>query len=130
MRKENPLMSLRFRSKALAISVAAATLSAGAIAIAAPVSAAAGPVITHGSCGSSNFSIQCQITWSGGTDPSTVRWIAVANSSIGGSLTNPSTHSSIGFGNCIPNGFYEVKATVTDAHGLSASTFLGGNCDG
>jgi hypothetical protein len=123
-------MSLRFRRKTLAISLAAVALSFGATAVASSADAAAGPVITHGSCGSSSFAIQCQITWAGGTDPSTVQWTAVAHSSIGGSVTNPVTHTSIGEGNCIPNGFYEVKATVTDAAGLSASTFLGGPCDG
>jgi hypothetical protein len=123
-------MDLRLKGTTLAISVVTMALTAVAGALAPSAQAASGPVITSGSCSESLYFFQCQITWAGGTDPSTVQWTAAANSAIGGSLTNPSTHSSRGDGNCVPNTFYEVKATVTDAHGLSASTYLGGHCDG
>jgi hypothetical protein len=122
-------MSQRFGRSTLAASGAAVALLLGVVAMAPSADAATGPTITRGSCSESSFFFQCQITWAGGTDPSTVRWTAQVNSSIGGSLTNPAAHSSLGEGNCVPNTSYEVKATVTDASGLSASTFLGGHCD-
>jgi hypothetical protein len=122
-------MNRRFGRRTLAASGVAISLLTGAIVLAPSAGAATGPTITRGSCSESSFFFQCQITWSGGTDPSTVRWTALANSSIGGSTTNPAAHTSLGQGNCVPNTSYEVKATVTDANGLSASTFLGGHCD-
>jgi hypothetical protein len=122
-------MNRPFRRKTLATSGAAAVLLAGVIAAAPSADAATAPTITQGTCSESSFFFQCQISWSGGTDPSTVQWVAWANSSIGNSETNSAAHSSLGEGNCVPNSFYEVKATVTDANGLTASTFLGGHCD-
>jgi hypothetical protein len=121
-------MNRRFGRSTLAASGAAAVLL-GVVAMAPSADAATGPTITRGSCSESSFFFQCQITWAGGTDPATVRWTAQANSSIGSSQTSPAAHSSLGQGNCVPNTSYEVKATVTDANGLSASTFLGGHCD-
>jgi hypothetical protein len=122
-------MNRRFGRRTLAAAGAAAGLLSGVIAMAPSASAATGPTITRGSCSESSFFFQCQISWTGGTDPSTVRWTAQANGSIGGSTTNSAAHVSLGQGNCVPNTSYEVKATVTDANGLSASTFLGGHCD-
>jgi hypothetical protein len=122
-------MNRKLMRKTLAAHGVAAALLAGGIAAAPTADAATGPVITQASCSESSFFFQCQISWSGGTDPSAVQWAAWANSSIGGSVTNPGTHRSLGEGNCVPNTSYEVKATVTDASGLSASTFLGGHCD-
>ena len=118
------------RVRSLALSGAIAAVLPVAVAVASPAAAAAGPAITRGSCSTTSYYFQCQISWAGGADPATVHWAAVASSSVGGSQTSPSAHSSLAEGNCVPGGFYEVKATVTDAAGLSASTFLGGHCDG
>jgi hypothetical protein len=101
-----------------------------AIALAPPAEAATGPVITHVSCSATSYFFECTVDWSGGTDPSTVQWVAVANSDISGSDTDAAAHYSIGEGNCVPGPSYEVKATVTDAAGLSASAYTGGPCDG
>jgi hypothetical protein len=119
----------RFRTRSLVISGAAAAILPAAVALASSAAAATGLAITHGSCSVSSYFFQCQIDWAGGTDPVTVQWVALEDSSIGGSETNPQTRLSLAEGNCIPGGFFEVKATVTDAAGLSASTFLGGYCD-
>jgi hypothetical protein len=122
-------MNWQLRRKTLVLSGTAVAVVSSLLAVAPSADAATGPTITQASCSESSYFFQCQIGWSGGTDPSAVRWVAVANSSIGGSLTNPAAHSSLSSGNCIPGSSYEVKATVTDATGLSASRFLGGPCD-
>jgi hypothetical protein len=121
-------MNRRFGRKTLAAAGVATALLTGMTALAPSAGAATGPTITRGSCGDASFAYTCQLTWTGGTDPSTVAWTAMENDTVSFSQTNAAAHTSVGGGNCVPNGFYEVKATVTDANGLSATTFLGGRC--
>jgi hypothetical protein len=123
---------LRFRAggrrRYVAIAAALPAAIVSVLAFQAPrASAAAGPVITSGSCGVTSYYLRCEVAWSGGTAPTTARWAAISGSSIG--ATQASGQESVAEGNCVPDGFYEVKVTVTDAAGLSASTFLGGYCD-
>jgi hypothetical protein len=122
-------MNLRLRRRALGATIATTAAAAAVAGLAPAAQAASGPVITSGSCTATSFFFECPVTWAGGTDPATVQWTAVAHSSISGSITNAPAHTSTGEGNCVPNSSFEVKVTVTDARGLSASTFLGGPCD-
>lgn len=119
---------MSWRTKFTVAGTAVALLS-GASVLAPSAQAATGPKVTGGSCSETSYAIQCVVAWSGGTDPSSVVWTAVANSSISTYQTNPVTHTSIGAGNCVPGTFYTVKATITDAAGVSISaTFGGGRC--
>lgn len=122
-------MNLRLRGKALGITVAAAALTALTGAMAPSAEAASGPVFTSGYCSSESFDVQCPVTWSGGTAPYTVQWGPGQNIAFSGSGTTSGNSAAPG-GNCVPDTLYVVKVTVTDATGLSATTYLGGRCDG
>jgi len=122
-------VNLRLKGTALGITVAAAAFTALAGAVAPSAEAASGPVFTSGYCNSSSFFVQCPVAWSGGTAPYTVQWGPGQNISFSGSGTT-SGNTAVPGGNCIPDTLYEVKVTVTDAQGLSATTYLGGRCDG
>jgi hypothetical protein len=100
------------------------------IALASPAHAATGPTITYASCGDTSYFVTCEFSWSGGTSPFVVTWSAVEGpmspSGGSGSVTG---HSVYVGGNCVPQTFYEVKATIKDANGLSATGYAGGRCD-
>jgi hypothetical protein len=122
-------MNLRLKKRALAATIGIAAFSALGAAIAPAAEAASGPVFTSGYCNSSSFFVKCPVTWSGGTAPYTVQWGPGQNIAFSGSGTT-SGNSAVPGGNCIPDTLYVVKVTVTDAQGLSATTYLGGRCDG
>ena len=104
-------------------------LLTAATALAPAARAATGPTFTRASCGDTSFLATCTFTWSGGTSPFTLNWTDVKGlSSSGGSGTVAGDSASVS-ANCIPQSFYEVKMTVTDAAGSSATTFAGGTCD-
>ena len=105
-------------------------LTAAAIAPTSPARAAAGPTITYASCGDTSYVVSCKISWSGGSSPFLVTWTAIEGpmSPSGGSGSVTSQFVYVG-GNCVPQDFYEVKVTITDAAGLSATTYAGGRCD-
>jgi hypothetical protein len=58
-----------------------------------------------------------------------VTWSSIESpmSPSGGSFSTTSSPVYVG-GNCVPQDFYEIKVTVTDAAGLSATTYTGGRC--
>ncbi|HVQ91028.1 MAG TPA: hypothetical protein VMU51_08325 [Mycobacteriales bacterium] len=114
--------------QALSVLAAAAAIGSATVA-AAPGAAAAGPpVITYRSCFSFTYAIDCEVHWSGGTDPATVAWASGTNSNVSGSRTDPVAHITIAGGNCVPATFYTVKITITDAIGQSVSATLPGRC--
>jgi hypothetical protein len=121
-------MNPRVKKKAFGITLVALAFSALGTTLAPAADAASGPVITNGSCNASSFFVTCPVTWSGGTSPFTFTWTPVANFISSGGTGTTTAHSSVGAGNCIPDSLYEVKFTVTDAAGLTATTFLGGHC--
>lgn len=104
-------------------------LAPAAITLAPPASAATGPTVTGAFCGDTSFVATCTVSWSGGTSPFLVTWSALEGpmSPSGGSGTVTGRSVNVG-GNCVPENFYEVKVTITDANGLSATTFAGGRC--
>ena len=106
-------------------------LAAVAAAPASPVQAAAGPTITNSSCSDTSYLATCTISWSGGTPPFTVTWSSIGAplSSSGGTFSGVTGYSVNVGGQCVPQTFYEVKVTVTDAAGLSATTYAGGRCN-
>jgi hypothetical protein len=126
-RRENPPVRQRFKGKALVILGAFLALMLGAVAIAPAADASSGPVITGGGCipQFGTYLISCQVDWTGGTSPFSVRWTAVYASSISGGGSTSEYYSS-GQGECY--GSFEVEATVTDATGLSTYAYMGGTC--
>ena len=105
-------------------------LAAVAVAPASPAQAAAGPTFTYASCGDTSFLTTCEFSWSGGTSPFAVTWSSIESpmSPNGGSFSVTGNSVYVG-GNCVPQSFYEVKVTITDAAGLSATAYAGGRCD-
>lgn len=117
----------RIRAQVVSGAVLALLTAAGAAAPAAD--AATGPTFTQVYCGDTSYVASCEFVWSGGTSPYTFSWTAVRGlSGTGGSDTTAGNSAHVA-SNCIPQNFFEVKATVTDAAGLSATTYAGGTCD-
>jgi hypothetical protein len=117
----------RFRGKALLTSGAVLTLMLGAAVMAPAADAASGPVVTGGGCDANggSYLISCAVDWSGGTSPFNVQWTAVYASSISGNEITTAQVSDAQ-GECY--GSFEVKATITDAEGLSTYAYMGGTC--
>jgi hypothetical protein len=127
--REIPAVHKKSR-KAQVVSGLLLAAAAAATAPASPAGAAAGPAFTYASCGDTSFLVTCTFTWSGGTSPYTATWTAIEGpmspSGGSGSFTGNTAYAG---GNCVPQNFYEVKMTVTDAAGLSATTYAGGRCN-
>ncbi len=121
------------RNPLRANTVSGITLALAAVAFAppSPVQAASGPTFTSSPCGDTSHVATCTISWSGGTAPFTVAWssIGAPPSSSGGTFTGVTSYSINAGGEYVPQTFYEVKVTVTDAAGLSATTYAGGRCN-
>jgi hypothetical protein len=116
--------------RAQAVSGFMLALAAVAITQASPARAAAGPTVTYASCGDTSYLVTCEFSWSGGTSPFVVTWAAIESPmSPSGGSESVTGHSVYVSGNCVPQAFYEVKATITDAKGLSATAYAGGRCD-
>jgi hypothetical protein len=118
---------MRFRRKAPAVAGAILALMLGAVVMAPAAHASSGPVITGGGCTPEfgTYFISCQVDWTGGTGPFSVKWTAEYASSISGGGTT-SEYYSDAQGECY--GSFEVQATVTDATGLSTYADMGGTC--
>lgn len=119
-----PLLRARILSAAMLALVPAAVVFAPAAV------AAAGVTVTYASCGDTSFVVNCEFKWSGGTSPYVVTWTPLEGlmGASGGSTTVTGNSLYVG-GDCVPQDFYEVKATITGADGSSATSYAGGRCD-
>jgi hypothetical protein len=125
--KGSPPVRRRFRGNAPAILGSVVALMLGAAVMAPAADASSGPVVTGGGCAVEfgTYFISCQVDWTGGTGPFSVTWTAEYDSSISGGGST-SKYYSDAQGECY--GSFEVKATVTDATGLSDYAYMGGTC--
>jgi hypothetical protein len=122
-------MNLRLTARALGIAAGLVALPAMGAVAAPSAQAASGPVITVAECDSYSYGAYCWVEWSGGTAPYTVQWTPQQGWLSSTPTTTTTSGNAAYTGNgCIPDDGVEIKVTVTDANGLSASTETGTRC--
>jgi hypothetical protein len=120
----------RLPTRARIISSIMLALAPATITLAPAAHATAGVTVTYASCGDTSFVATCEFTWTGGTSPFVVTWTPLEGlmGASGGSATVTGNFIYVG-GNCVPQDFYEVKATITAADGSSETSYAGGRCE-